>query len=421
MKQIIKRHPYILSFGVLQIFFSAPGQTFFIALFVPYIFKDMNISLSLFAGLYSFSTMTAALLLNPAGRLIDKYPIKNIVTCVTFFMASGCWLLSISQNVQMLFISFLILRLLGQGVYGLTASTLIIKKFHKNRGKAMGIVTQGFPLSEMIFPTVGLLLLNSFGWRTSYIIFGFMMIALMLPIQLYLISKSKLKKGHFLPGEELINPQRLPGQPNNRRIREHKDYKLKQVLKDFKFYLILTASSVPPLVVTGLFFHQSTLFSSNQWPIALAATGLSMYAISKAIGSILIGPVVDKYGPLKPFIAIILLLSVGTFFAGWGSHKIFLYLYFIVIGTALGFGSPVMNVVWPHFYGTKHMGSIKGFIATFRNGLTALGPLPIAIALDNGYSINKILIFISCIILTISILPIVAWKIDEADNTNSIK
>ena len=104
----------------------------------------------------------------------------------------------------------------------------------------------------------------------------------MLPIQLYLLTKSRLKTGHFLPGEELINPQRMPGHPEERKIRVHKDCTLGQALRDIKFYFILLGSCVPPLVVTGLFFHQEAIFQANAWPITLAAVGFGMYAFSKA-------------------------------------------------------------------------------------------------------------------------------------------
>lgn len=413
MKAILKRHPYILIFGVLQIFFSAPGQTFLIALFVSHIFKELGISLSLFAGIYSAATLSASLFLNPAGRLIDKYPIKNIVMAVTVFMALGCWLLAAAQNGVMVFCAFFILRLIGQGVFGLAASTLIIKKFEKNRGKAMGLIMLGFPFSEVVYPVTAFFLIQSLGWRMSYVLFGLSMLLLMLPVQLYLLTKSRLRMGQFLPGEELINPQRMPGHPEERKIRVHEDFTLGQVLRDIKFYLILLASCLPGLVVTGLFFHQEALFHANGWPITQAAAGIGMYAFSKAVGSVWVGPVVDKHGPFIPFITIILMLAAATFFASVGQSPYTIYVYFIILGAALGFSSPVMNVIWPYFYGAKHMGSIKGMVATFRNGLTALGPLPIALCLDAGFTMNQILIWISIGIFLMTSLPAIVWVMDR--------
>ena len=82
------------------------------------------------------------------------------------------------------------------------------------------------------------------------------------------------------------------------------------------------------------------------------------------------------------------------------------------MGFALGLSSPVMNVVWPNMFGTKHLGSIKGFVSMFRNGLTALGPLPPAIAMDMGISFDTVLIFTGVIALTFAVIPYVMARLE---------
>ena len=419
MLSILSKHSFLLLFGIFELFFSAPGQTFLISLFVQPIFNELNSSQSLFAGLYSAATLGASLLLNPAGRLIDRHPIKTIIVLNSLVMAAGCFILAVSKSLPVLFVGFFIVRLMGQGIFGLTASTLIIKQFDKNRGKAMGVITLGFPLSELIYPSVAIYLLSIFDWRISFILFGMSHVLVMLPLQLWLISKAKITEGQFLPGESELNPQLLPGTGGNRRIRQHEDWILSRCLKDIKFYLLLAASCIPPMIMTGLLFHQAALFKYHQWPIVLAATGLAVYAVSKAIFSVAVGPIIDKYGPLTPFIILIVMIASGTYLACISGPGWIIYLYFALLGAALGMSSPIMNVVWPYFYGTKHMGSIKGFIGTIRNGLTALGPLPMAFAMDNGISIHTVLLWTAVIILLMASLPLIVWKLDAAEQKSS--
>lgn len=413
MFSILSKHTYLLLFGVFELFFSAPGQTFLISLYVQPIFSELNASQSLFAGLYSAATLSASLLLNPAGRLIDRHPIKTIILFNSVLMAIGCLILSSSQSLLVLFIGFFLVRLMGQGIFGLTASTLVIKQFHKNRGKAMGIITLGFPLSELIYPSIAIYLLNTFEWQMSFILFGLSHLVVMLPLQLWLISKAKITEGQFLPGESELNPQLLPGTGGHRRIRRHEDWVLGRCLKDLKFYLLISASCIPPMIMTGLLFHQANLFLYHQWPLTLAATGLAVYAVAKAFCSVAIGPIVDRWGPLPPFIILIVMIAAGTYLASVSGPSWIIYLYFTILGAALGMSSPIMNVVWPYFYGTKHMGSIKGFIGTIRNGFTALGPLPIAMAMDNGITIDVVLKWTALTILLMASLPLIVWRMDE--------
>jgi MFS family permease len=405
MYRLVTTHPRILLFGIFQLFFTAPGQSFLLSFFIGSIFLDIGISKTAFASLYSLATLLAALLLNPAGRILDKYSPQKVLPGLTFLMALGCWTLSISTSYIGLFGAFFLLRLIGQGVFSLTAGTLISKKFHRNRAKAMGIITLGYPLSEMVFPILSLFLLSFLGWRETYLVFGLLMIVVMLPLQLFLIKKEDIHSGEFLEGETSTNPQQLPSLTLKPRARTPMDVPLGKVILDPNFYLIICASCIPPMIVTGLFFHQSALFSYHHWPIGLAATGLTIYAICKAVASLFIGPFVDRNGPISYFILLILMLGSATLLTAFGGPDFIVYAYFILMGLALGISSPVTNVVWPNMYGTTHIGSIKGFASTFRNGFTAFGPLPLALAMDYGIGITPVLLWTGLGVCVLAVIP----------------
>ena len=168
--------------------------------------------------------------------------------------------------------------------------------------------------------------------------------------------------------------------------------------------------------MTGLFFHQSTLFQNNAWPIEMAAIGITFYAITKAILSVIIGPIIDKKGPLVSFSIFIILLGVGTLIAANGGHITWIFVYFGLMGAALGMSSPVMNVIWPNLYGIQHLGSIKGVVGMFRNGLTALAPLPIALALDSGVSLQGLLMVTGSFVLCIASFPFIAYRLSPSIN-----
>ena len=328
-------------------------------------------------------------------------------------MALGCFTMALSNNIYLLFFGFFIIRLSGQGAFGLTVTTLLIKKFNRNRGKAIGIMTLGFPLSEIIYPLIALNLLEHIGWRQSYFIFGLSNIILILPLQLFLINKSNLINDDLLEGESFPIKKNISGLIQDSKIT--RDWTLKEVLHDTKFYLMIICSCLPPMVVTGIFFHQETLFNHHGWPITSVGIAFGFYALCKTTGSLFIGNFVDKHGPLIPFITLIMLLSLGTFLAGLGGEKEIIFLYFSIIGISLGFSSPVTNVMWSRLYGTKHIGRIKGTISTFRNGVTAFSPLFIAIMLDQEIPISMILKKSAFIIFIIGFIPILVWNKERID------
>ena len=386
----------MICFGIVMITFTGPGQTFLIALFVNPMFKDLNISQSMFAGIYSLATIIASVFLNPMGRLIDKLKPILTVLLVIIMMSLGCIILSLSYSIYSLFTGFLVLRLFGQGVFILLVSSFIVKAYKKNRGKMLGLITLGYPLSELIYPFLSQNLILSVGWRDTYLYFAISNVIILLPLSLFFIYKSAYLPNTFYTGEIIETELNKPIK---------KSYFLGEATRDYSFYLIILASCVPPVLITGLFFHQENIFNLNNWPVHLIASGIAIYAVTKALSALLIGPIIDKKGPLIPFIFLILLLAVVALFSCINGNEIILFFYFALAGIALGVSAPTMNVIWPNLYGTKHIGSIKGFVATFRNGLTAIGPLPIALVLDYGYSLRSLLFITAISICFISVIP----------------
>jgi len=399
MLRFFLRYYRLLVFGVLQIFFTAPGQTFLVSLFVAYIYRDLAISHSKFAAVYSVATFSAALFLNRVGVLIDRCAPSRILVFMCFSMALGCVLLASAKSVLVLGLAFFILRLFGQGVFGLFGSTVIARFFNANRGKAMGVATIGFPLSEAVYPSVALFLIAVFGWRGSYLVFAAITILIMLPLQYTLLKNTCLVS----PKEEAMGTDPV--------INTENSFRLIDALKEARFYLIILSSCIPPVAMTALLFHQHAIFQSHGWPIVYAATGLAIYAINKAIGSVFIGWVVDKIGPFYPFTIMILMIGVGTLLVAIGGPLWVGFVYFALMGMALGFSSPIINVLYADLYGTAHFGSIKGFAQIFRNGLTALGPLPLAMVLDKGIPITGPLVCVASVIFILSIVPLIVRRL----------
>ena len=270
----------------------------------------------------------------------------------------------------------------------------------------MGIMTLGFPLSEAIYPGIALLSLSLLGWRDTYIAFALSFIVFMLPVQWWLLSRTSYKEGEYLVGEKTAS--------DIQREAEDKGYHMpiSQVARDYKIYVTILASCVPPVIMTGLFFHQDKLLALHGWSEAWVGIGLMVYAISKAIGSVALSPYIDKHGPVGMFSVMILLLGSGTLLAAFGGPGQVIMIYFAIMGFALGLSSPVMNVVWPNMFGTKYLGSIKGFVSMFRNGLTALGPLPPAIAMDMGISFDTVLFWTGAVALTFAVIPQVMSRLE---------
>ena len=123
MIPLLKRHPYLLGFCVLTAAFSAPGQTYFISLYVPSIREELLLSRSETAALYSGATIVASALIPLIGRLLDRFPPVRISSVMGLGVAAGCAVLGFSQGGATVFLAFCLLRLFGQSGMSITAVT----------------------------------------------------------------------------------------------------------------------------------------------------------------------------------------------------------------------------------------------------------------------------------------------------------
>ena len=72
----------------------------------------------------------------------------------------------------------------------------------------------------------------------------------------------------------------------------------------------------------------------------------------------------------------------------------------ILYGGALGLAGGILMtsgaVIWPNYYGRRHLGSIRGVVTASMVGSAALGPLPFGFLFDilNNYT-SSVLIFLA--------------------------
>jgi MFS family permease len=96
--------------------------------------------------------------------------------------------MALAPNVPLLFLAILGLRLTGQGLLSLTASTAMARVFGQGRGKALSLSGLGYPLGEGLLPLLVVLLIHGVGWRFSWGILGALIALLLLPATYSLLA-----------------------------------------------------------------------------------------------------------------------------------------------------------------------------------------------------------------------------------------
>ena len=90
-------------------------------------------------------TLLASLPMVYVGSLMDRYGPRRILLGVVVLFGLACVGMSRVSGLFTVFVSFLFLRMLGQGAMSMLAANSIALWFNRRLGLAIGIVTRALP------------------------------------------------------------------------------------------------------------------------------------------------------------------------------------------------------------------------------------------------------------------------------------
>ena len=390
----------VILFGFIFTFFSSFGQSFFLGLFNSSIRDTLSITHGQFGSIYASATLLSSFILVWIGKKIDDLNILKFSSYVIVLLAISCFLFSKISSIFFLFFSIFLMRLSGQGLMSHTATTTIARFFEKSRGRALSVTWLGLSLAEFILPLLIIFLLTFVDWKNIWIFISIFVI-LILPIISFLLVKN-IK----LDSRETSNIKNL-------KIKEIKQWKRNEVLKDYRFYIICLSMLAMPSIATGTFVYQSFIVFSKNWGPYVIAQSFMVYSILSVITLFLSGFLIDKFSSRKLLIYMNIPLLFSTFVLYYFNSPISSFFFLGLIGISNGLANVLGSATWAEIYGVKYIGSIKALTTAFMVFSTAFGTALFGILIDNNFSIEQIaLVSGSYILIAILLLFLIKNKLN---------
>ncbi|MDB4217106.1 MFS transporter [Candidatus Pelagibacter sp.] len=381
----------VILFGFIFTFFSSFGQSYFLGLFNSSIREALSITHGQFGSIYASATLCSSLLLIWVGKKIDDVNIFKFAFFVTILLSFACFFFSRVTSVLLLFIAIFLMRFSGQGMMSHTASTTISRYFTKTRGRALSISWFGLSSAEFIMPVLMVYLLTIIDWQNLWLIFS-ISVLIILPIVSFLLIKN-------------LNLDSREANDENIKHVEIKQWRRRDVLKDYRFYIISSNMLAMPWIFTGFAVFQSFVQTSKGWGPYVIAQSFMSYSIFSVLTLFLSGFLIDKFTSRKLLIYmnIPLLLSVIVLFLF--DTPITAFLFLGLVGISNGFANILGSSTWAELYGVKYLGSIKALTTALMVFATAFGTALFGYLIDIGFTVGDIAIvsgtyiFISLILL----------------------
>ncbi len=308
------------------------------------------------------------------GRMNDRFGARWVVTICGLCMGVGLLLMSrISQSWQLYLYYGVMIGIGLSGLYVPLVST-VTRWFEKQMGLMVGIIAAGMGLGTMIMTPISNQLIQSFGWRTSYIIVG-------VGVIICVVSLAQLLKNPA-PGELPASHQRVKSSES---AQAHgASVAMGIALKTGQLWLLCTIcflwGGLSLIIIVHIAPHAIDLgFSSNQ-----AARVLSVFGGVVFGAKIMMGVVTDRIGSKRAFLIGLAAMSIGLFWLIGAKEMWALYLFAIIYAFGYAGGSVIMSTIVAEIFGMDAHGSIFGIVNFSACCGVAIGPMMVGWMFDKS-------------------------------------
>lgn len=363
----------IVAYASLAVAATGPGQTAGVSLFVDPLIRDLGISRSAVSTSYLIGTLTGALALPWIGRALDRYGVRRTMAVIGAVFGAVLIALAAASSIVGLTAGFVGIRMAGQGALGLTATTAAALWFDRRRGTAVGIVSAVGAVGISMTPLLAEALIAQHGWRLAWLILGLAVWLVVIPIGLFGMRDRPSDLRQWPDG-------RVPADASAARTAMNWGVGRAEALRHPFFWVVTGGVAACGLLGTAVNFHQISLLGERGLTTAQAAANFIPQTVAALVATLATGMLADRIRHRWLIVAAMASLAGGLAWATQVTPGLSAILFGALIGAAGGSMRALEAATFPRYFGTRHIGSIRGMVAALSVASTAFGPLLYAAA-----------------------------------------
>lgn len=362
----------IVVFAAIALALTGPGQTYGVSVFVDPMIEDLGISRTQMTTAYLIGTLVGALALPWIGQAIDRFGVRRTMAIIGALFGGLLIGMSLVSNIVGLTAGFIGIRMMGQGALNLTATTAVALWFTRKRGLAMGIVAAAGGVGMTLIPLLSERLIVDIGWRNTWLVEGLAVWVIVLPIALLGIRNRPSDVGQHVDGDSAADapPAEVWGVTR------------KEALRSSFFWLVTIAVATISTITTAVVFHQIDLLGSRGLTPTEAAANFLPQTVATLIATLGIGALADRVSPRIVLITSMAMMAGGLLLATAVTPGLLAIAFGMLIGAAGGAMRVVEATELPRYFGTLHIGAIRGVVTSVGIAGAAVGPVLFSLGHD---------------------------------------
>jgi len=318
------------------------------------------------SGAFSLSMIMQGLIGIVMGGLTDRLGPRLVMSLCGLFLGLGYLLMSQIGTVWQLYLCYGVIIGIGMSGSWVPLLSTVARWFVKRRGMVTGIVVTGTGIGTLVGPPVANWLISTYGWRTSYIVLGgIVLVVVVLAAQL--LKRDPTRMGQVPYGEKEGGEQGLKSGAEG--------FSLKEAVYTRQFWLFFAMLFCFGLCVFAIMVHIVPHVTDLGIQAASAANILAAVGGLTIVGNVVLGSAGDRIGHRQVFIIGFILVSAALFWLVPATEVWMLYLFAVVFGFAQGGCATTESPLIAELFGLSSHGLIFGVIGIGFTLGAATGPL----------------------------------------------
>ena len=355
------------------------------------------------------------------GQAIDKYPLKTIMSWGTFSVSCGFLAMSMTQSLLQFYIAIGLFIAVGTSAMGMQSSVkLVANWFVIRRGFALGIATMGTSLAGILMPPITTALVDSLGWRSTFVVFAAFTFFVILPVVRIFVIDRPEDRGLLPDGASFSSfSEGVGSQADKPALKPLSDsaFAMGDAIKSFKFWKIVIVFGILHGTLGAVLIHLIAFATDQGISSYDAAYYLSLSALTGIFSKLIFGWLSDHFDVRVAILCAILFMGLGVSVLASTPGHWQLAVAILIFGVGCGGVSPLRSAVIGKAYGRMKVASAGGLMRLFTLPFVVCGaPLMGWIYDSQGtYQMGFYFLLTSLVVCTLVTLFLKLDDVDKAE------
>ena len=362
---------------------------------------DLGWTRSLTAAAITMGALFGGLLSPLFGPLADRLGPRLLLPAGGALVGLLSIGVSVSTEPWQFYATFVPARALTEFLLcGMIAFTAVANWFYVKRPRVMGVVAMATPLGSAVLSLVYQFFVTNYGWRSAFLTLGVALWVLVVIPGLIFLRRQPEDLGLFPDGITQAAPLRQTAAAGAAELQAEYSWQRGEAARTATLWLLVAGAFLSAIGTGGVAFHMAAYMTDGAIAPTLAATVVSVMALSGAFGNGIWGALAERFHPRRLNVATMLLAAASVALLMQVRSVFTAYLFALLFGVNARGAAVLTQVLIARYFGRRSFGAISSILDPFHKGGLGLGALFAGIAFDytGDYRAIFILFMVSYIV-----------------------